>query len=236
MKSTRLHCPTPYLISSRGGSHAPELNRALVLNPGIFDSFRLTFLKWYRLPFKREWVCFFLLIPGLSYGVVLQTLEQALTKVCGEGKQHQQKNAYLSKEQIKFVNQSMEYKIKEQSTLVTYYECQASPTSIHYAYLDSDTVRHETQTLMIGINSENELGDVEVLNFSEPKEYMAPPLWIAQFKGKSKEQMEKNKLNIVGITGATLTSKAVVKATQKILALHALIHPPLSELKKLNPI
>ncbi|MEZ4846017.1 MAG: FMN-binding protein [Bdellovibrionota bacterium] len=83
----------------------------------------------------------------------------------------------------------------------------------------------ETETLMIVVDSMGSIRDIEVMSFHEPKDYVPPVIWKNQFKGKTSKELYRSKSNIAGITGATLTSKAVTKSVQKTLAIHHLLHP-----------
>jgi Na+-translocating ferredoxin:NAD+ oxidoreductase RnfG subunit len=166
-----------------------------------------------------------LVIPSFASGAVLQTVPEALVKVFSEKNNAQKKNAYLTGDQIKSINHELEYKMDEKSTLVTYYEYFEKEKLIGTAYIDTDIVRKETESLMIVISPEGQIRDIEVLSFHEPKDYIPPTVWKNQFKGKTSKELYRSKSNIVGITGATLTSKAVTKSVQKTLAIHHLLHP-----------
>ncbi len=165
-----------------------------------------------------------MLLPGLSWGTVLQTVPQALSKVFSNHGKIEKRNAYLTKEQIQTVNSELEYKIDEKSTLVTYYEYFEKNLPTAYAYIDIDVVRKETETLMVVIGKDGSVRDVEVLQFSEPREYIPPEAWKNQFEGKTIKDLEHSKTSIVGITGATLTSRAVTKSVQKALVIHRLLN------------
>lgn len=164
-------------------------------------------------------------IPGASWGTVLQTVPQALSKVFSESGKIEKRNAYLTKDQIQAINANLEYKTDEKSTLVTYYVYFEKNQISAYAYIDVGIVRKETETLMIVVGKDGSIRDIEVLQFSEPKDYIPPGLWKKQFQGKSASELKNSKTAIVGITGATLTSKAVTKSVQKVLAIHQFIHP-----------
>lgn len=173
---------------------------------------------------SRRWIYFLaLLLPGISWGTVLLTVPQALSKVCDGKSIVEKKDGYLTSDQIKSINHDLEYKIEEKSTLVTYFECKVEGKLIATAYIDVDRVRKETETLMIVVGIDDNIRDIEVLSFDEPKQYLAPEPWKKQFEGKGAKEIDQSKTNIAGITGATLTSKAVTKSVQKVLAIHKLL-------------
>jgi Na+-translocating ferredoxin:NAD+ oxidoreductase RnfG subunit len=66
---------------------------------------------------------------------------------------------------------------------------------------------------------------VEVLRSAEPPEYHATEPWLDQFKGKTLDQKLSLKRSIANLTGATLTSNAIVRASRRVLAIHERIRP-----------
>jgi uncharacterized protein with FMN-binding domain len=166
-----------------------------------------------------------ILFPLTVFGNVLQTLPETLQKVFPEKGSVEKKNEYLTANQIQSINSNLEYKIDEKSTLVTYFEYRENGVLQATAYIDTDVVRKETETLMVVIGADGSIRDIEVMSFHEPKDYIPPTVWKNQFRAKTSKELYRSKSTIVGITGATLTSKAVTKAVQKTLAIHHLIYP-----------
>lgn len=156
---------------------------------------------------------------------VLQTLPETLLKVFPGKGNTEKRNEYLTASQIQSINSNLEYKMDEKSTVVTYFEYRENGKLLATAYIDTDIVRKETETLMIVIASDGSIRDIELMSFHEPNEYIPPTVWKNQFKGKTSKEIYRSKVNIVGITGATLTSKAVTKAVQKSLAIHHHLYP-----------
>jgi Na+-translocating ferredoxin:NAD+ oxidoreductase RnfG subunit len=66
---------------------------------------------------------------------------------------------------------------------------------------------------------------VEIVEFREPPEYRAPAGWLRQFSGKRLDQDLSLRGSVAAITGATLTSRAVVRSLRRVLALHQVIAP-----------
>ena len=161
----------------------------------------------------------------MASGSVLQTLPETLHKVFPGKGTVEKKNEYLTAAQIQSINSDLEYKMDEKSTLVTYFEYRENGILNATAYIDTDVVRKETETLMVVVDSQGSIRDIEIMSFHEPKDYIPPVMWKNQFKGKTSKEIYRSKSNIAGITGATLTSKAVTKSVQKTLAIHHLLHP-----------
>lgn len=173
----------------------------------------------------RKLVWMTLLVSPVTFANVLQSIPDALFKVCPEPLLHHKKNEYLRKDQIRKINETMEFKMDERGTLVTLFECRKDGKVQNTAYVDIHEVRKEKETLMIVVSSIGEIVDIEVLQFDEPKEYAPPSPWLRQFKLKSKNDMSKGKSSIVGITGATFTNRAISRSVQKILAIHSALNP-----------
>jgi Na+-translocating ferredoxin:NAD+ oxidoreductase RnfG subunit len=78
---------------------------------------------------------------------------------------------------------------------------------------------------MIVVTPDDRIDRIEVLRFDEPPEYLVPDDWIAQLEGKALDDELSLKGSVVNMTGATLTSEAIVAAGRRALAVHAVIRP-----------
>ncbi len=110
------------------------------------------------------------------------------------------------------------------SALVTRYVARNEEGGIAgYAYLDKHLVRTLPETLMVAVDAEGILVGIRILAFREPAEYMARDGWMEQFRGKKAEDQIRMKKNIDGITGATLTARAVAQCGRRTLAIHQIL-------------
>ena len=109
------------------------------------------------------------------------------------------------------------------SGLATRYVVSNADGLVGYAYLDKHRVRTLPQTLMVAVDPSGRLLGIKVLAFHEPAEYMARDGWMEQFAGKTVEDELRLKKNIDGITGATLTSRAVTQCARRVLAVHQVL-------------
>lgn len=89
-------------------------------------------------------------------------------------------------------------------------------------YLDRHRVRTLPETLGILLSKDGKVIEVEVLTFAEPAHYKPRPVWLKQFEGFTPGEAPRYKDSVDGITGATLTGRAVTKAVRRVLAIHAL--------------
>ena len=91
------------------------------------------------------------------------------------------------------------------------------------AVTDVHRVRSKKAAIVIGMNTDMTIRGLNVIGFQEPKEYSPPEKWLAQFRKKRLDENLKLKKGIDAITGATLTSRATVKAARRALALQEVI-------------
>ncbi len=113
--------------------------------------------------------------------------------------------------------------------LVTRYVVRNETGIKGYAYLDKHRVRTLPEILMVALDADGVLVGVRVLDFHEPAEYMAREGWLEQFRGKTAEDEIRMKKNIDGITGATLTSRAVTQCARRVLAVHQVLETRVAE-------
>lgn len=140
------------------------------------------------------------LLPGDSYERETHLLSKAEQSACSE----------------KAVQENI-------SALVTRYTVRDETGIVGYAYLDKHLVRTLPQTVMVAVDKDGALVGIRVLAFREPAEYMAREGWLEQFRGKTAEDEIRMKRNIDGITGATLTSRAVTQCARRTMVIHRVL-------------
>lgn len=110
-------------------------------------------------------------------------------------------------------------------TVVTHYVGTRGDSALGVAYFDAHRVRTLPEVLMIVVRPDDRVGRIEVLKFSEPPEYRPPNGWLGEFEGAALSDRLSPGRDVVEITGATLTSRAVTRAVRRVLALHRVIAP-----------
>jgi hypothetical protein len=78
---------------------------------------------------------------------------------------------------------------------------------------------------MIVVTPEARIERIEILSFKEPPEYLVPDSWLQQIVGRELTDELSMKGSIVNMTGATLTARAITRASRRVLALHRVIDP-----------
>ena len=167
-----------------------------------------------------------LAVVAWASSVSAQTLTQdealALAFPCADV---ERRTAFLDEAQLARASALAGPDVDVESTVVTYYVAIRRGEPAGVAYFDADRVRTLPQVLMIVVGTDGRLARVETVSFREPPEYRAPGGWLQQFAGRALDDDLSLKGGIANITGATLTSGAVTRATRRVMALHAIIDP-----------
>jgi hypothetical protein len=154
---------------------------------------------------------------------VLLTQEEALRLAFPAPAAVERRTAYLDDGQIAMVKRLAGD--EPPSTIITYYAARTLEGPLGVAYFDVHRVRTLSEVLMVVVDPDGRVSRVEVLRFAEPREYLAPDGWLEQFEDRAlKNDLEKKKA-VAGITGATLTARAVTDAVRRTLALHEALRP-----------
>jgi hypothetical protein len=92
-----------------------------------------------------------------------------------------------------------------------------------FAYFDTHRVRTLAETVMIVVTAEGKIDRIDILSFDEPPDYQPRPRWLEQFRGRAlNDDLSLNRA-IRPISGASLSGRAIVNASRKVLALHHVI-------------
>lgn len=88
------------------------------------------------------------------------------------------------------------------------------------AYFDTHRVRTLPETVMIVVTPDGKVERADILSFDEPTDYFPKRRWLDQFRGRKLDR----DLSLTGairpMSGASLSGRAIVNATRKVLALH----------------
>jgi hypothetical protein len=153
------------------------------------------------------------------------TQEEALRSAFGAAATVERRTAFLDPARLERVRALAGSEAPVESSVVTYYVAFAAGRAIGVAYFDAHRVRTREEVLMITVTPEDRIGRIEVLRWAEPPEYRAPDGWMRQFPGRELSDGLSVRGEIAGITGASLTARAVTAASRRVLALHAVIAP-----------
>ena len=163
-----------------------------------------------------------LLSPFMVKAVIFQTIPSALKEIFHEGHEIKRKTLFLTKEQQKGLGQLIKEPID--SRLVVYYEGILKNKLQGTVFIDTHRVRTNNESVLFLVSPDGKLSRVKVLKFLEPPDYMASDRWINQLTGRVLNEKLSLRSEIHGITGATLTARALTMASRRVLALHQLLY------------
>lgn len=164
--------------------------------------------------------------PGRAHGQVTRlTQDEALRLAFPPPAVVERRTAYLSEADLARVANLAGAEAMAESGVVTYYVATRNDSAVGVAYFDAHRVRSLREVLMVVVTPAGRVRRVEVVKFEEPPEYRAPDTWLRQFDGRVLDGDLRLSGAIAVMSGATLTSRATVRATRRVLALHAVIAP-----------
>jgi uncharacterized protein with FMN-binding domain len=137
----------------------------------------------------------------------------------------ERRTAFLTREDLQVIQRQAGRDAPVTQSVVTYYVARHDGTPAGVAYFDSHRVRTLNEVVMIVVDPSDRIRTIEVLRFAEPPEYYPSRAWLQQLRGRPLNAQLSLRGSIATMTGATLTSSAIVRAARRILALHARIRP-----------
>ena len=153
------------------------------------------------------------------------TQEQVLRLAFPPGARVERRTAYLDESHLERARALAGREAEIESTVLSYYVGYDGDRPLGTAYFDAHRVRTLPEVLMIVVDPAGRLERVELVRFAEPPEYAPPARWLGQFLGRVLNDDLSERRDIAGITGATLTTRAVTRAARRVLALHRVIDP-----------
>ena len=134
--------------------------------------------------------------------------------------QTEKKSVFLTDQQKKQIESSAKFKPPR---IVYEYYCPEQPDRV--AYFQTLKVRTLPATFFVIIGRDHRVEHNEIISFREPSEYKPPQRWFKQFDGKKLEPALAVDQAIRRMSGATLSSRASVRAARLALASYAVLHP-----------
>lgn len=141
------------------------------------------------------------------------------------GAQVERRSAFLGEEELARARALAGDDVELDQHVLSYYLATRDDNPVGVAYFDAHRVRTLDEVVMVVVDPDGRIERLEVLRFMEPPEYRAPDGWIEQLTGRSLDRGLSLQDGVVAMTGATLTSRALVRAARRMLALHAVIQP-----------
>jgi hypothetical protein len=153
---------------------------------------------------------------------VFMTQQQALAGAFPAGTKVTRQALFLTPEQLNAATKESGVEFKDRM-IVRYAGSNPAGVLLGYAYFDTHRVRTLPETVMVVVSANGTVDKIEILSFDEPPEYFPKQRWIDQFKKRRLDDDLSLKRAIRPISGASLTARAIVNASRKVLALHRIL-------------
>lgn len=159
------------------------------------------------------------LLAGAARAKVFFSKAGALEEVFAGADAVDETNLYLSEADVQAITAAAGTPWKSRLTRV--YVARKAGATTGYAFIETHKVRSLDETLMVVLAPDGAVRRVVVLAFHEPMEYLAHARWLGQFAGRRLDRsMSLRGGGVDGISGATLTARAVTASVRRVLALH----------------
>ncbi len=159
---------------------------------------------------------------GASHARVFLTQDEALRLAFGDATVTREAK-FLANAQLARARELAGEGVEVESALVTRYTATKDGKLLGTAYFDTHTVRTLPETILVVVGPDARVARVEILSFGEPQDYLPKTRWLDQFPGRRLDHDLAVKRGIQGITGATLSARALTQATRRVLAIHQVL-------------
>jgi hypothetical protein len=156
-------------------------------------------------------------LPALASAEVFHSKESALKAAFPSATKVEEKSIYLSSDDSSWIRSAAG--VEWPSRVARAYIAYKGSSILAYGFIDTHRVRSLDQTVMVVLDPAGSVKRTFLLAFHEPAEYMASPRWWAQFKGHRLDEKLSLRKDIDGISGATMSARAGVAMTRRVLAL-----------------
>ena len=116
---------------------------------------------------------------------------------------------------------------KAPGPMVYRYRAHKGKNLVAVGYVDSHRVRSKKQVLLVIIDTAGKnagkVRRLEVLAFTEPRQYLPTRRFYAQFDGRTLSPSLREGGQIKRVAGATMTVRATTAAVRRVLATHQLL-------------
>lgn len=146
--------------------------------------------------------------------------EEALQLAFGDNATVESLALFPDEEQIRQIEQLAKSKLD--SKLINVYVGKKGDTLLGYALIESHTVRSQTETLLLVLDTQGQIKNVKTLAFNEPPEYQPPERWYNQLINRTLDQLGFDQ-DVQAIAGATLSTRAALNSARKTAAIFQIL-------------
>ena len=149
--------------------------------------------------------------------------DEALRLAFGANARIERQASFLTDEQVRRARALAGDGVRIESALVTRYLGTRDGGLLGTAYFDTHRVRTLPETVMIVVAPDGAVSRAEVLAFGEPEDYLPRPAWLEHLRGRRLDRELALRRGVHGITGATLSARAMTEAMRRVLAVHQVL-------------
>jgi hypothetical protein len=117
-------------------------------------------------------------------------------------------------------------RVRRRSALVTAYLAYRGDTLQGAAFFDARRVRTMPGVFMVAVAPDTTVARVDVLAFHEPPDYRPPGRWLGLFARRRLDERLWPRRDIVNLSGATLSARAVTECVRDALAQYEVVVAP----------
>ncbi|MGH7898085.1 MAG: FMN-binding protein [Candidatus Binatia bacterium] len=164
------------------------------------------------------------LFPGMrgqAPAAVFHSRDEALALAFPGAERTEARDFFLTPEQRSEIETRARARLD--SSFLTVYVGHRGAETLGYALFDTHLVRTLPETFLIVLDPEGAVKAAYLLAFYEPPEYQPPDRWLAQFPGRRPSDDVQVDRTIAGITGSTLTARAVTGGVRRALAIYEVL-------------
>jgi len=163
-----------------------------------------------------------LVLPAsLAFGKVFHSRKEALELAFPGADRVESETFILDDAQAEAVEERARSRLD--TRLVTIHTGFDASEPLGHAIIDVHTVRTHPEAFLLLVSPAGRLESLRLLAFHEPEEYIPPARWLRQFEGRGLSDGLRVSRDIDGISGATLTARAVTSGARRALALYEVL-------------
>jgi hypothetical protein len=161
--------------------------------------------------------------PAPARAGVLMTRDQALAQAF-PGARIERRSFVMTDAQLRAVRDAA--RVKVDSKLVAAHVAWRGDSLLGVAFFESRKVRTMPAVFMTVIAPDSTVRQVDILAFHEPPDFRPPARWLGLFGRRRLDDDLWPRRGIVNLSGATLSTRAVVESVRSSLAIYAQIVAP----------
>jgi len=162
-----------------------------------------------------------LLTPAPGHATVFHARSEMFEVAFPQAESVVAKDYFLTKEQRSAIEHLAIRSLD--SDLVTVYTAHRGDEVLGYAILDTHVVRTLPETFLVVLGTDGSVAATHILAFQEPLEYMPSQRWLALLEDRTLTDDLRLGRGIAGVTGSTLSSRAVLGGVRRALAIYEVL-------------